>query len=176
MRNTNNDRSVDEVRRKLLRSSIIASGAFALGHVPYSRPETKSFFGIRSAYAQPSVVTTITCSFTVTPNPGTGQACQNSVIQTILAQVTPTPPVGTLLRCTPTTNDPLNSTLPTTTSTTAPTDAAGSVMFAQINLTGNVPNPPLALGSILTMTVAFDNQAAFGTASCSNQLTIVACP
>lgn len=167
---------VDEVRRKLLRTSIVLGGAFAAGQIPYSRPETKSFFGIRSAYAQPSVMFSISCSFTVSADQGPGTACQNAIIQNVMAQATPAPPTGTLLRCTPTTDDPANSTLPTTTSTTVPTNATGGVMFAQIDLTGNVPNPPLAVGSILTMTVTFDDQATFGTATCSNQLTIVACP
>ncbi len=46
---------VDTVRRKLLRSSAVIGGGLALGHLPYQRPAVKSFFGVRSAWAQPSV-------------------------------------------------------------------------------------------------------------------------
>jgi hypothetical protein len=166
---------VDEVRRKLLRTSIVLGGAFAAGQIPYSRPQTKSFFGVRSAWAQPSVVYTITCSFEVSlpVPPVAGQACQEAVIQNITAQATPIPPVGTLLRCSPTTDDPANMGLLPDDS--LPTDAAGQVMFADFNFVTNVPNPLLSIGSIFTMTVTFDDQATFGTASCSNQLTIIGC-
>lgn len=167
---------VDDVRRKLLRTSVVLGGAFAAGQIPYSRPEIKSFFGIRSAYAQPSVVYSISCSFEVSlpVPPSPGQACQNAVIQNVVAQVTPVPLAGTVLQCTPTTDDPLNSTLPNFSSTTVPTDAAGMVSFASLDLIGNVPNPPLAIGSILTMTVTFQDTATFGSAFCSNDLEIIA--
>ncbi len=166
--------SVDGVRRKLLRSSLVAGGAFALGQLPYERPAVKSFFGTRSAWAQPSVAFTITCSFEVSlpvpPQPGS--ACQNAILQNMMAQVTPIPPVGTVLRCVPTTTDPSNvGLLP---DDFLPTDGAGTVTFADFNFTGNVPNPPLAIGSVLTMTVTFQDQATFGPVSCSNQLTIIA--
>ncbi|MCP4204882.1 MAG: hypothetical protein GY769_23485 [bacterium] len=45
---------VDAVRRKLLKSSMVAGGFLAAGHLPYSKPALKSFFGVRSAWAQPS--------------------------------------------------------------------------------------------------------------------------
>jgi hypothetical protein len=45
---------VDAVRRKLLKSSLVAGGFLAAGHVPYSKPAVKSFFGVRTAWAQPS--------------------------------------------------------------------------------------------------------------------------
>lgn len=50
---------VDAVRRKLLKSSLVAGGFLAAGHLPYSKPAVKSFFGVRSAWAQPSVVPAI---------------------------------------------------------------------------------------------------------------------
>lgn len=43
---------VDEVRRKLLKASAVAGGSLALGSLPYQKPEIKSFFGVRSAWAQ----------------------------------------------------------------------------------------------------------------------------
>ena len=168
------DERVDQVRRKLLRASMIAGGAFAVGHVPYSRPETKSFLGVRSAYAQPSVVYTISCSFQVSlPNPPVaGGACQNAVITNLIATVSPIPPVGTRLNCDPTTTDAANMGL-------LPgdflfTDAAGQVTFAPFDLTANVSNPPLGVGETFTLKVTFDDQATFGMAFCSNSLTIVA--
>ena len=45
---------VDSVRRKLLRASAIVGGGAVLGHVTYQRPAWKSFFGVRSAWAQPT--------------------------------------------------------------------------------------------------------------------------
>lgn len=165
---------VDRVRRKLLRTSIVIGGGFAAGQIPYTRPETKSFFGVRSAWAQASVVYSISCSFDVSlPMPAVpGTACQNAVLQNIVVQVTPTPPTGTVLRCVPTTDDPANAGLLPDDS--VGTDATGKVTFADFDLTGNVPNPPLLVGSVLTMTVSFQNQATFGMASCSNSLTISA--
>ncbi len=165
---------VDEVRRKLLRTSMVLGGAFAAGQIPYSRPQAKSFFGVRSAWAQPSVMFNFEVSFDVSGQGGPGTVCQNAIIDNIKVQVTPVPPVGTLMRCAPTTDDPANPTLIMTTSTTAPTDAAGCVRFAKIDLTGNVPNPPLAIGSILTMTVTFDDQATFGSSFGVTKLTVVA--
>ena len=169
-------KAIDEVRRRLLRISVLMGGAVLGGHLPYSKPAVKSFFGVRSAYAQPSVVYTISCSMEISADQGAGTACQSAVITNSIAQVTPIPPVGTQLRCTPTTDDPANSTLPTTSSTTGGTDAAGQAAFAQLDLTGNVPNPPLAVGSVLTMTVSFVDAATFGAATCVTQITIVACP
>lgn len=165
---------VDQVRRKLLRSGLILGGAFAAGQIPYSRPAVKSFFGVRSAWAQASVVYTISCSFEVSlPMPAVpGQACQNAVLQNFMAQVTPIPPVGTVLRCTPTTDDAANTGL--LPDDFLPTDAAGQVMFANFDLTTNVPVPPLMVGSTVTMTVAFDDPATFGMASCFNTVTIIA--
>jgi hypothetical protein len=151
---------------------MIAGGAFAVGHVPYSRPETKSFFGIRSAYAQPSVVYTISCSLepSLPVPPVMGQACQNAILQNIVATVSPIPPVGTMLRCSPTTDDPVNmGLLP---DDFLPTNGAGQVMFFPFNLVTNVPTPPLQVGSILTMTVTFNDPASFGMASCSTPITI----
>ena len=49
---------LDPVRRKLLRSSLAAGGFLAAGHLPYVKPAVKSFFGVRSAWAQPTGVTT----------------------------------------------------------------------------------------------------------------------
>lgn len=46
--------SVDEVRRKLLRSTAVLGGAFMAGQVPYASPAVKSFFGTREAWAQMS--------------------------------------------------------------------------------------------------------------------------
>ncbi len=45
---------VDEVRRKLLKASVAAGGSVALGSLPYAKPEIKSFFGTRGAWAQGS--------------------------------------------------------------------------------------------------------------------------
>lgn len=50
------DLGVDQVRRKLLRSTAVLGGAFAAGQLPYDSPAVKSFFGTRSAWAQPSMV------------------------------------------------------------------------------------------------------------------------
>lgn len=174
MKKQSDSRSVDEVRRKLLRATVVLGGAFAAGQLPYSRPEVKSFFGTRSAWAQTSVLYSISCSLAVSlPVPSVpGQACQNAVLQNLMAQVTPIPPVGTVLRCAPTTDDPANTGL--LPDDFLPTDAAGEVAFADFDLTGNVPNPPLAIGSVLTLTVTFQDQATFGAASCSNPLTITA--
>jgi hypothetical protein len=166
--------NVDNVRRKLLRTSIVMGGAFAAGQIPYRRPETKSFFGVRSAWAQPTVPYTFDVSFQVSGTGGPGTACQNSIIDDIKVQVVPVPPAGTVLVCTPTTDDPNNLDLPTFSSTTVPTDDDGCVNFAKLDLIGNVPNPPLAIGSILTMTVTFEDQATFGTVSAASNLTIVA--
>lgn len=165
---------VDEVRRKLLKSSMIAGGAFALGQIPYSRPGVKSFFGIRSAWAQPSIVYTISCSFQVDlPNPPMmGVACQNATISNIIATVSPVPPVGTILRCAPTTTDPANAGL--LPDDFLGTDAAGQAMFAPFDLNINVPNPPLGVGETFTLNMTFDDQATFGMAFCSATLTIVA--
>ncbi len=46
---------VDTVRRKLLRSSMVAGGFLAAGHLPYAKPAVKSFFGVRGAWAQVSI-------------------------------------------------------------------------------------------------------------------------
>lgn len=170
------DKKVDQVRRKLLKTSVVVGGALAAGQLPYTRPEVKSFFGTSTAYAQATPVFSIACTAVATATGGPGTACQNAVIQNLSAQVTPIPPVGTLLRCTPSTDDPANSTLPTVSSTTVPTDAAGVATFVSLDLTGSVPNPLLAIGSVLTMEVRFEDQATFGTATCTNLFTIVACP
>ena len=53
---------VDNVRRKLLKSSLVAGGFLAAGHIPYVKPTIKSFFGVRTAWAQPSG--TLTVQFT----------------------------------------------------------------------------------------------------------------
>lgn len=45
---------VDTVRRKLLKSSMVAGGLLAAGHLPYVKPAVKSFFGVRTAWAQAS--------------------------------------------------------------------------------------------------------------------------
>lgn len=165
---------VDNIRRKLLRTSIVLGGAFAAGQIPYSRPATKSFFGVRSAWAQPSVTFTFDVSISVSNQGGPGTACQNAIIDPINVCVTPPPPTGTVLECLPTTNDPNNSNLPAFSSTTQSTDSSGCVMFAKLDLTGNVPSPPLAIGSILTLTVRFRDQATFGSVSASTSLEIVA--
>ncbi|MFQ5524662.1 MAG: hypothetical protein ACE5GX_00240 [Thermoanaerobaculia bacterium] len=174
MRKSTDAGSVDVVRRKLLKSTMLAGGAFALGSAPYVKPGVKSFFGVRAAYAQPSIVYTISCSFEVSlPNPPVpGVACQNAVISNIIATVSPIPPVGTVLRCTPTTTDPGNTSL--LPDDFLPTDAAGQVMFFPFDLTGNVPFPPLGIGETFTLNVTFDDQAAFGMAFCSATLDIVA--
>ena len=96
------------------------------------------------------------------------------MISGIVIQVSPIPPVGTVLRCTPTTDDANNEDLPMFSSTIKGTDGAGKVVFADFKLIGNVPNPPLAAGSVLTMTVSFNN-AAVGTATCVNRFTVVVC-
>lgn len=168
------DPSVDQVRRKILKSAMIAGGAFAAGSVPYSRPGVKSFFGVRSAYAQPSIMYTISCSLEPSlPVPAVmGQVCQNGILQNIVATVSPIPPVGTVVRCSPTTNDPANAGL--LPDDFLPTNGAGQVMFFPFNLMTNVPNPQLQVGSILTMTVTFNDPVTFGTASCSTDLTIIA--
>lgn len=49
---------VDTVRRKLLKSSMVAGGFLAAGHLPYAKPAFKSFFGVRTAWAQPSGILT----------------------------------------------------------------------------------------------------------------------
>lgn len=166
---------VDPVRRKLLRTSMVLGGGFALGQIPYARPRLKSFFGVREAWAQLTGPATIACTAEASASQGAGTACQDAIIQNITAQVSPVPPAGTQVQCRPTTNDPNNATLPNFSTTTMGTDAAGMVSFAPLNLMGNVPNPPLAVGSVLTLTTTFADQATFGTASCVNQFTIVAC-
>ncbi len=45
---------VDSVRRKLLKTSAVIGGTAVLGHLTYQRPAWKSFFGVRSAWAQPT--------------------------------------------------------------------------------------------------------------------------
>ena len=163
----------DPIRRKLLRATLALGGVFAAGQMPYSRPALKSFFGVRAAWAQLTGPYTITCSVKVSPDTAPGTACANVIIQGGAAQVSPAPPAGTLLRCTPTTDDPNNANLPIFSSATSPTDAAGKASFAMLDLVGNVPNPPLMVGSVLTMTVTFDDQATFGNAECVLQFTIV---
>ncbi|MDX1503697.1 MAG: hypothetical protein R3325_15165 [Thermoanaerobaculia bacterium] len=37
-----------------MKASAVAAGGLAAGHLPWSRPEIKSFFGVRSAYAVPT--------------------------------------------------------------------------------------------------------------------------
>lgn len=49
--------TVDAVRRKLLKTTAVAGGFLAAGHLPYSKPAVRSFFGVRSAWAQPSGTT-----------------------------------------------------------------------------------------------------------------------
>ena len=163
----------DPIRRKLLRATLALGGAFAAGQIPYSRPALKRFFGVRAAWAQLTGPYTITCAAKVSRDAGPGTACANAIIQSGMAQVSPVPPAGTMLRCTPTTNDPNNANLPIFSSTTSATDAAGKVSFAMLDLTGNVPNPPLMVGSVLTLTVTFVDQATFGNADCVLQFTIV---
>lgn len=165
----------DPVRRKLLRATALLGGAFAAGRLPYEKPAMKSFFGVRQAWAQGSGPFTLTCTAEVVPSPGPGQACQNSVVQNIMVQVSPIPPVGTQVQCVPTTTDANNATLPNFSTTNALTDATGKVTFAQLDLMGNVPNPPLAAGSVLTLTASLTNPGLIAT-SCGTQLTIVACP
>ena len=167
--------NIDPVRRKLLRATALLGGAFAAGRLPYEKPALKSFFGVRQAWAQGSGPATLTCSALVVPSPGPGLACQDSIVQNLMIQVSPIPPVGTVLRCTPTTDDPNNATLPNFSTTTAMTDAAGKVMFAQLDLTGNVPNPPLAIGSRVTLTADFVDKTTWGTAYCMSGFTIVDC-
>ena len=60
MAKQNNTEHVDNVRRKLLKSSMVAGGFLAAGHIPYTKPAVKSFFGVRSAWAQPSGITMAT--------------------------------------------------------------------------------------------------------------------
>lgn len=45
---------VDDVRRKLLKTSAVVGGTMVLGHLTYQKPAWKSFFGVRSAWAQPT--------------------------------------------------------------------------------------------------------------------------
>ena len=52
-----NRENLDSVRRGLLKSSLAAGGFLATGHLPYVKPAAKSFFGVRSAWAQPTGVT-----------------------------------------------------------------------------------------------------------------------
>lgn len=166
----------DPARRKLLRATAVLGGAFAAGQLPYEKPALKSFYGTRQAWAQGSGPATLTCSAMVVPSPGPGQACQDSVVQNVTVQVSPVPPVGTLIRCTPTSSDPANASLPNFSSTTAGTDAAGKVVFAPLDLMGNVPSPPLEIGSVISLNAEFVDKATFGNAFCSSQYTIVACP
>lgn len=49
--------NVDVVRRKLLKTTAVAGGFLAAGHLPYAKPAVKSFFGVRSAWAQPTPIT-----------------------------------------------------------------------------------------------------------------------
>ena len=49
---TPRDEGVDDLRRRLLRSSAILGGTFVVGHLPYRSPVLRSFFGVRNAYAQ----------------------------------------------------------------------------------------------------------------------------
>lgn len=51
---------IDEVRRKLLRASAVAGGSMVLGHLAYQKPAWKSFFGVRSAWAQPTSFLSLT--------------------------------------------------------------------------------------------------------------------
>ena len=165
---------IDPIRRKLLRTSMVLGGVFAVGQLPYERPRLKSFFGVREAWAQLTGPFTIACSAEASTNQGPGTACQDAIIQNATAQVSPVPPAGTVLVCTPTTDDPNNADLPNTSTTFLGTDAAGMVSFAPLDLTGNVPNPPLAVGSVLTMTVTFQD-GSIPANSCVTQFTIVDC-
>lgn len=45
---------VNDVRRKLLKASAVVGGSMVLGHLTYQKPAWKSFFGVRSAWAQPT--------------------------------------------------------------------------------------------------------------------------
>ena len=45
---------VDKVRRKLLTSAATATALLTAGHLAYTRPAVRSFFGVRSAWAQPT--------------------------------------------------------------------------------------------------------------------------
>jgi hypothetical protein len=45
---------VNDVRRKLLKASAVVGGSVVLGHLTYQKPAWKSFFGVRSAWAQPT--------------------------------------------------------------------------------------------------------------------------
>lgn len=48
------DERVNDVRRKLLKASAVVGGSMVLGHLTYQKPAWKSFFGVRSAWAQPT--------------------------------------------------------------------------------------------------------------------------
>lgn len=62
-RNPNgNEERLDSVRRRFLRAGLVAGSGLALGHLPWAKPEVKSFFGVRSAYAQASALVVCTVS------------------------------------------------------------------------------------------------------------------
>ena len=57
MRLDHPEERVDAVRRKLLKASAVVGGSMILGHATYQKPAWKSFFGVRSAWAQPTAFT-----------------------------------------------------------------------------------------------------------------------
>ena len=76
MAKDNRPEDLDIVRRKLLKTSLAAGGLAGAGHLPYVKPAVKSFFGVRSAWAQPTGVTTARFSGTLVDlggGLGTGQ-------------------------------------------------------------------------------------------------------
>lgn len=72
---------VDQVRRKLLRASAVVGGGAVLGHLTYQKPAWKSFFGVRSAWAQPTAFFRHMVSGQLgtlapgNPDPNAGQDC-----------------------------------------------------------------------------------------------------
>ena len=68
------DRGPDRARRKLLQAGAIGAGALAAGHLPWERPEVKSFFGVRSAWAQTSFLQIVMEGRLGTSTPGTSES------------------------------------------------------------------------------------------------------
>ena len=161
----------DRLRRKLLKSSVLLGGAVAAGHaLPYVKPGSSSFEGIPSAYAFQTPTFSFTGSSAQDPDVNPGEVRQGGIVINITATISPIPPLGTQIDCAVTSTDPTNA---VGTGSTAGTDAAGVASFPNFSMLTGFPAPLVAVGSIVSFTFTFVDQATYGPSSRVESLTVV---